>query len=156
MRSTRLMMARGGALLAVVLAESGCVRHDVEPPTAVDWPMYRGDLAGTGYSPLAQITTGNVADLTRAWSYSLRSDAPAAAPGPGQAGPREPNSQATPIVVGDVMYLPAVDRVVGRLRVATADRHHRPASGGQAEHRSAGTCGRDRHGWRRAVRGVDR
>ena len=111
MRSKWLMITCGGAMLALVLAESGCGPQDVDAPMRGDWPMYRGDLAGTGYSPLTQITTGNVASLGRAWSYSLRSDA-AAAPGPGQARPREPNSQATPIVVGDVMYLPAVDRVV--------------------------------------------
>ena len=109
MRSTRLMIASGGALLAVVLA--GCAGQETGTPTHEDWPMYRGDLGGTGYSPLAQITTDNVADLTRGWSYSLRSD-PSGAAGPGQGGGRNPNSQATPIVVGDVMYLPAVDRVI--------------------------------------------
>ncbi len=64
-----------------------------------DWPMYRGDAAGTGYSPLAGITTGNVADLAPVWSYSLASLRPA-------------RSQATPIVVGGVLYLPAADAVV--------------------------------------------
>ena len=48
MRSTRLMISGGGLLLAVVLAESGCARQGVEAPTSADWPMYRGDLAGTG------------------------------------------------------------------------------------------------------------
>ena len=110
MRSTRLMVKGGSALLAVVLVGSGCAPQGAQAPTHEDWPMYRGDLGGTGYSPLTQITTSNVADLTRDWSYSLRSD-PAAA-GSGQDGGRNPNSQATPIVVGDVMYLPAVDRVV--------------------------------------------
>jgi len=100
------------ALLALVLAESGCAPQDVDPPTSVDWPMYRGNLAGTGYSPLTQITTDNVADLTGAWTYSLRSAPTTGADGSGQARPREPNSQVTPIVVGDVMYLPGVDRVV--------------------------------------------
>ena len=111
MRWTRLMIAGRGILLAVVLVGSGCARQGVEAPTHVDWPMYRGDLGGTGYSPLTQITTDNVASLTQGWSYSLRSD-PSAAVGAGPGGGREPNSQATPIVVGDVMYLPAVDRVV--------------------------------------------
>ena len=111
MRSTRLMITSGGALLVIVLVGSGCAQQEVEPPTRVDWPMYRGDLGGTGYSPLTQITTGNVASLTQGWSYSLRSD-PSATAGAGQGGGREPNSQVTPIVVGDVMYLPAVDRVV--------------------------------------------
>ena len=111
MRSARLMIT-SVALLALVLAESGCAPQDVDPPTSVDWPMYRGNLAGTGYSPLTQITTDNVADLTGAWTYSLRSAPTTGADGSGQARPREPNSQVTPIVVGDVMYLPGVDRVV--------------------------------------------
>ena len=42
--------------------------------------MYRHDLAGTGYSPLTQITPANVARLTQAWTYRLQSNAaPAAA-----------------------------------------------------------------------------
>ena len=28
-----------------------------------DWPMYRGDFAGTGHSPLTEITPGNVSTL---------------------------------------------------------------------------------------------
>ena len=109
MRSTRFMIASGGVLLAVVLLESGCAPQGAGAPTHVDWPMYRGDLGGTGYSPLTQITTDNVANLTQGWSYSLRSGPSGVA---GQGGGRNPNSQVTPIVVGDVMYLPAVDRVV--------------------------------------------
>ena len=70
---------------------------------AGDWPMYRGDPAGTGFSPLDRITAANVADLAEAWTYSL-----AAA----DEGARGPNSQVTPIVVDGVMYLPAADRVV--------------------------------------------
>jgi len=85
MRSTRFGLASANALLAVA-------------------------LVGSGYSPLSQITPENVASLTRGWSYSLRAPTLIGG-GPGQ-GSQEPNSQATPIVVGDVMYLPTVDRVV--------------------------------------------
>jgi quinoprotein glucose dehydrogenase len=63
--------------------------------------MYRHDYAGTGASPLSEINAGNVAKLTRVWSYALQ----------GEAGP-PPNSEATPIVVNGVMYLPATGRVV--------------------------------------------
>lgn len=70
-----------------------------------DWPMYRRDLAGTGYSPLADISAANVARLSASWTYSLQAADPAAAG-------RGPNSQATPIVVNGVMYLPAADRIV--------------------------------------------
>jgi len=72
-----------------------------------DWPLYRGDLAGTGYSPLDEITADNVTSLASAWRYDLG----AAEPAGGGRG-RAPNSQATPIVVDGVMYLPAADRVV--------------------------------------------
>ncbi len=48
MRSTRLMFVSAGALLAVALAGSGCAPQGLDAPTHVDWPMYRGDLGGTG------------------------------------------------------------------------------------------------------------
>ena len=70
--------------------------------------MYNHDLAGTRYSPLTQITTKNVANLKQAWSYKLRS--------PSDAGKRLTGiggfSEATPIVVNGVMYLPAGGRIV--------------------------------------------
>ncbi len=110
MRYTLRIFTATGALTVLVLVGSGCAPQAAKAPTHVDWPMYRGDLGGTGYSPLTQITTTNVAALSQAWSYSLRTPVLAGG-GPGQ-GSREPNSQVTPIVVGDVMYLPTVDRVV--------------------------------------------
>src|SRR5579863_7916915 len=73
-----------------------------------DWPMYNRDLAGSRYSPLTQINTKNVAKLKPAWSYNLRS--------PSDAGRRLTGiggfSEATPIVVDGVMYLPAGSRIV--------------------------------------------
>ena len=69
-----------------------------------DWPMYNRDLAGTRYSPLAQITTGNVARLTRAWSYLLGRDQ--------TAGTISGGSEFTPIVLSGMMYVAASDRVV--------------------------------------------
>ena len=72
--------------------------------------MYRGDLAGTGYSPVAEITPANASALTRQWTYSLLPDP--AVTETAEAAARGPNSQATPIVVNDVMYLPAGNRVV--------------------------------------------
>ena len=134
MRSARLMIT-SSALLALLLAESGCAPQDLGAPTAVDWPMYRGNLAGTGYSPLTQITTGNVAKLTGAWNYSLRSATPTGADGPSQARPREPNSQVTPIVVGDVMYLPAVDRVVALEATTGAEIWQHPVDDGAPSRR---------------------
>ena len=87
------------------------------------WPLYRGDPAGTGYSPLAQVDTGNVAGLAQAWTYALHAETADEAGG----GPR---SQATPIVVDGVMYLPAADRVVA-LDPATGEERwrHMPPEG---------------------------
>jgi len=61
-----------------------------------DWPMYNRDLAGTRYSPLTQINAKNVARLKKAWTFRLDARA----------------SEATPIVVNGVMYLPAGKRIV--------------------------------------------
>ncbi len=58
--------------------------------------MYNRDLAGTRYSPLTQINTRNAAKLTKAWTFRLDARA----------------SEATPIVVNGVMYLPAGNSVV--------------------------------------------
>src|SRR5262249_54851322 len=75
-----------------------------------EWPMFRHDAEGTGRSPLTQITRGNVATLTQAWTYRLQGDEAAGTPAAGAARPL--SSEATPIVVSGVMYLPAANRVV--------------------------------------------
>jgi glucose dehydrogenase len=58
--------------------------------------MYRHDQAGTGHSPLTQIDTKNVARIRQVWTYPLQTT----------------NSQATPIVVNGIMYVPAANRIV--------------------------------------------
>ena len=110
MRQTRLC----AAVCVLLLAGAGCGGGSVAPAAedaaaeaAGGWPLYRGDSAGTGYSPLAQVDTGNVAGLAQAWTYALHAEAADEA-----ARARGPRSQITPIVVDGVMYLPAADRVV--------------------------------------------
>jgi quinoprotein glucose dehydrogenase len=103
----------GGTLLAVPAVQSAITQQRTTATAGSDWPMYRHDQAGTGYSPLTEINTKNVANLTQAWTYRLQSDAPAAPAAGGRgAGQGGVNSQATPIVVNGVMYLPAANRVV--------------------------------------------
>jgi len=80
------------ALLTLLFAQSAGTRQRTPQQIGTDssngdWPIYRHDLAGTGYSPLTQIDTGNVAKLSRVWSYSLQSDAPAAAARGGRVAP---------------------------------------------------------------------
>ena len=112
MRSTSLVRVSGGAVLTVLLVQSGSSQQSHTEKSATDWPMYRHDLAGSGYSPLTQIDSKNVAKLIKVWTYSLQSDAPPAAQATGRGGAGGPNSEATPIVVNRVMYLPAANRVV--------------------------------------------
>jgi quinoprotein glucose dehydrogenase len=75
---------------------------------AGDWPMFLHDLAGTRYSPLTQVNTGNVAKLTKAWMYRFNREGKTIK----GLSPSELYQEITPIVVGGVLYLPAGDRVV--------------------------------------------
>jgi len=122
-----------GALLGATLIAVACAPSEVRVGTTSDWPMYRGDRAGTGYSALAEITPANVADLTAVWSYPLERDAAGAASG--QAAERPVASQATPIVTGGVMYLPAADRVVALDPSSGAEIWRHPVEGGAPSQR---------------------
>jgi glucose dehydrogenase len=58
-------------------------------PQKGDWPAYRRDPGGAGYSPLAQIDVANVNRLERAWTYHT-----------GETGR---SFEATPIFVNNVL-----------------------------------------------------
>ncbi|MCY3965487.1 MAG: PQQ-binding-like beta-propeller repeat protein [Acidobacteria bacterium] len=111
-----------------------------------DWPMYRGDPAGTGYSPLAEITTANVGRLEPAWSYSLASLTGSVDGGAVETRPAR--SQATPIVVDGLMYLPtgdsvmALDSAIGNPRWSSALPGAPPSRRGVAYWAGGGTEGR--------------
>jgi len=77
MRSLWLAAALSAALLAPLGAQTG-------------WPSYGHDAGGQRYSPLTQITPANVAQLGVAWSFNT--------------GYTDRSYQATPLVVGGVMY----------------------------------------------------
>jgi alcohol dehydrogenase (cytochrome c) len=55
-----------------------------------DWTSYNGQASGSRYSPLTQITKGNVSKLTAKWIFSLANTAPL---------------QVTPVVAAGVMYV---------------------------------------------------
>jgi quinoprotein glucose dehydrogenase len=102
----------GAATLAAVLGVAAVqIGHAQREATASDgnWPMYRHDSAGTGHSPLTTITPRNVSALRQAWTYGLQADTatvPGARPAPALS------SEATPIVVGGTMFVPAAGRIV--------------------------------------------
>ena len=97
-------------LVAVaVLALVACSRRGLQPPAAAvpaiapaageEWSVNRHDLAGTGYSPLADITRENVSRLAVAWTAST---------GEASLPPAEQERfalEATPIVVDGTMYV---------------------------------------------------
>src|SRR4051812_14995602 len=64
-------------------------RHDI----AGDWRFTGRDAENTRWSPLTQIDTANVARLAVAWTYHT-----------GDAPPARSEIQATPIVIGGVLY----------------------------------------------------
>jgi quinoprotein glucose dehydrogenase len=111
MQSRRITSSLVGTALIGLLAQTADTQQQ-NAAAATDWPSYRHDESGTGHSPLRQINAGNVASLIRVWTYSLQGEA-SAAPNAGRSGGAGGvNSQATPIVVNGVMYLPAANRVV--------------------------------------------
>jgi PQQ-dependent dehydrogenase (methanol/ethanol family) len=61
----------------------------VSPPKD-DWPTYHGNLTGNRFSPLDQITKGNVAHLAVKWSFPVKGSE---------------NLETTPIVSNGVMYI---------------------------------------------------
>ena len=66
---------------------------------ATEWPYYGGDQAGSKYSPLADINTGNVSQLQLAWAWKTGET-----PLP-QYGTRPGTFENTPLMLGDVLYL---------------------------------------------------
>ncbi len=94
---TRIALALGAALLATA-AHAQSVKAPINPG---DWPRYTRDPAGTRFSPLTQINTGNVSKLAPAWSFKLRPE-----------GGGSIVSGTTPIVVGGVLYLPIGNAIV--------------------------------------------
>ncbi|HEX4997446.1 MAG TPA: PQQ-binding-like beta-propeller repeat protein [Terriglobia bacterium] len=98
------------ALLPLVAEIPGAQRGANTRSAGADWPMYNRDLAGTRFSPLTEIDTGNVAKLERAWTYQLQPASGNINPAPAMAS--EIFNEVTPIVVNGVMYLPAGNRIV--------------------------------------------
>jgi quinoprotein glucose dehydrogenase len=100
-----------------------CSAASAAVPAATEWPAYGRDPGGMRYSPLAQINSSNVAGLQVAWTYHMKpavaesssasTDAAESGQRPAEgAGPRRRRrggrfrqSEATPLVVGGLMYI---------------------------------------------------
>jgi quinoprotein glucose dehydrogenase len=95
-------MILGAGMLLVSFTLSGAAQQT--KASAGDWPSYNHDPGSTRYSLLTQINSKNAAELKSAWTFSLKGEGPPPRFGGG--------SEATPIVVNGIMYLPASARVV--------------------------------------------
>jgi len=118
-----------GSLLALGSAsavENGTVNGE--------WSTYGGDLANTKYAPLSQIDADNFDDLEIAWRF--KTDALGPTP--------EYNLQATPLMVGGVIYTTAgTRRAVVALDAGTGEmlwmhREHEGERGAAAPRRLSG------------------
>jgi glucose dehydrogenase len=64
-----------------------------------EWAFYGGDQAATKYSPLAQINTGNVAQLRVAWTFKTGETALQ------KFGTHPGTFEDTPLMIDDVLYV---------------------------------------------------
>jgi quinoprotein glucose dehydrogenase len=117
----RLQRAAWAAVLVAVVFGAGRViarRGAIAPPgtTTGEWAAYGGDVEGTRYSPLTQITPANVATMRLAWTYRTGESA-----GQLREHNHAPPFETTPLVVADTMYISttmgramALDPVTGK------------------------------------------
>jgi quinoprotein glucose dehydrogenase len=103
------------SLIAVILSALSMSAALAAPDAG--WPAYGGDVGGTRYSPLGQITPGNVGDLRVAWIFRTGEL------GEGVKDWKRSAFEATPILYAGTLYLTtpatdvvAVDAVTGHLR----------------------------------------
>lgn len=89
----------------------------------VEWPAYGGDAGGMKYSPLADINRDNVAQLAPAWRWDTGD--PASPPADSGRPARPGNFQATPLMIGDTLYLPTPLNVVVALDANTGREYWR-------------------------------
>lgn len=108
-------------LMSGPLVTSGATPAAHAQSDAGDWPRYARDLAGTRYSPLKQINTRNVTKLEQAWSFRVRPEGGGAIVG-----------SATPIVVGNLLYLPLGNAVVALEGDTGKEVWRHPVKGGLA------------------------
>lgn len=95
-----------GLVALACLSQGGAAKRiaDTTTPLRVDWPVYGGSSDNIHYSKLKQINTGNVRQLTKAWSFDT-----------GENGGLE----TSPIVVDGVLYAYTPTQKVIALDAAT-------------------------------------
>ena len=99
------MSARNLATVVVLLVGWVVIVSPVRAQAAQrgqDWPVYGGDPGGMKYSPLTQINRSNVHELELAWIWKTGEQP---IPRPAQGALRPGLFEATPLMIGDTLYL---------------------------------------------------
>lgn len=86
-------------LVVTVLAVALSIARAQSPSTPYEWRHYAADLAATHYSPLTDISRGNVSRLAIAWSWKPNEGALK------EYGTQPGNFQNTPLMIGNVLYI---------------------------------------------------
>ena len=86
-------MSRLRALLLILSTAATATAQRVE------WPTFGGDLASTKYSALTDINRSNVSRLAKVWEWSTNETANTT------TRTRPGNFQATPLMLGDTLFL---------------------------------------------------
>jgi quinoprotein glucose dehydrogenase len=102
-------------VLLVVVGTAACARAD-EGKGDGEWPAYGRDPGGMRHSPLEEITAKNVSRLAAAWTYHT-GELKTYVPGTDVA--EKAAFEATPIMVGGVLYLATPTNRVIALDAAT-------------------------------------
>src|SRR5687768_3495959 len=104
------------AVAAVMIAATQAAAA-TSPPSKDQWPSYGQNPGSTNFSPLTQITPGNVGQLQRAWTYRF---------GAGEIAARDVGIdyrwEVQPLIIDGVMYFstPSNPRVAGLKATVTA------------------------------------
>ena len=95
-----IAISMGVSLLA---AQSLDPKLLLKPPTEA-WPTYNGDYSGKRFSPLNQVNSTNISNLTLAWMYRINNVGP-------QRGVGNPEIKSTPLMVNGILYFTIPDHV---------------------------------------------
>lgn len=123
-------------VVAILPADYGATSERSTVPITVagaagEWPTWGRTAGGDRFSPLGQITPANVADLQPAWTYHA-----------GTTGRWQKSSfEATPLMVGDTLYLCAPTNIVIALDPETGqERWHFDPHVDQTGHSQVTAC----------------
>ena len=122
-RPAAVLLAHAAAVLALgavtLLPASAAAQYGA---TDGEWRSYGGDLGSTKYSPLDQIDASNFADLRLAWRWTSADEAldlEAMSEGRPRFGFRM--FQATPLMVGGVLYISTALHQVAAIDAGTGE-----------------------------------